>query len=618
MKKATLMLLFCGAYIFGTAQTTSSDNAAKKAPLEAKFLGLRVAPSDPKLWKTSLNNVSGSENESENEELLEQIKEKKNNLKFANASNAPEQKSTAVTPLVSTNFGGLDNSGNNTPLDNTIAISNGGIIVVCINSMIAYADVNGNVISGGGPFELYSLINDNTLPNNICDPKVIYDPDADRFIFYAQTCDGVSATDKIILGFSKSNTPSAGWWVYEFTGNPLNDNSWWDYPKMAVSSDELFVTGNLFYEGSGYNQSVVYQIQKAPCYAGTNTQSQYWYNINGNPFTILPVGTGIGSDYGPAGIYLVSTAGATNGSTNINLYHINNNIASGTATMSYNTITTTNYSTAGDAAQPSPGKNLNTGDCRALDGFYQNGIIHFVFNSDIGSGYCGINYNRLNVSSNTNTSSTFGLSGSYDYCYPAVAPIGTTGNDQSVIIAFNRSGSSLNPETRVVAVDGAGTWSNSVQVKAGATYIYYNWYSGATERWGDYTGICRKRNEQACWMSGMYANVSQYWGQWIAKIGGQYNGVQNVNADATNAKVYPNPVVDNYNVEFDLAEKGQIFINITDMQGKVVKELYKGGAQQGKNIFSFDKANLPNGTYLLNIYNNSNTIKNERIVITGK
>ncbi|MBK6820752.1 MAG: hypothetical protein IPG85_14685 [Bacteroidetes bacterium] len=54
-----------------------------------------------------------------------------------------------------------------------------------------------------------------------------------------------------------------------------------------------------------------------------------------------------------------------------------------------------------------------------------NGKLHFTFHSDIGNGWNGINYNRLTVSSLTNQSTTFGLSGSYDYSYPSVASFQT-------------------------------------------------------------------------------------------------------------------------------------------------------------------------------------------------
>ena len=609
-----LSLTAAAQYRLEKVNVPGIENAGtKSSQMQAKFLGFSSPPSVDMNWQPFLYH-DVSKNESEDNEMLEKIKEIKNRLKQSSV-NKPEAKSSATAPTISNNFGGVDNAGFNSPLDNTVAISNGGIIVAFVNSKVAYYDVNGSLLYSQS---MYNLINNASLVNNICDPKVIYDNTADRFITYAQTCDATSANSAVVIGFSVSNNPQDGWNFYALTGNPLNDGSWFDYPKLGISNDELFVTGNLFYQSAGFNQSVIYQVPKAPGYAGTNLNWNYWYGISGSPFTILPLSWGQQGSYGP-GLNLVSTAGSTTGSTNINLYQITNNLTNSPQLNLYN-VTTTSYSTAGNAAQLGSTQTLDAGDCRAQDGFYLNGIIHFVFHSDIGSGWNGVNYNRITVSTATNISTTYGLAGTYDYCYPAVASIGAGTSDKSVVVAFERSGPSIYPETRVVECDDNMTWSNSTQVKAGLNYVHYSWNTTKPyDRWGDYTGICRKYNDNPAtvWMAGMYGNNLNYWSQWIAKVGVP-TGINNVNEEQNKAKVYPNPITDNYKVEFELAVNQHIEINITDMQGKVVKDLYKGDATSGKNIFTFNKANLSSGVYFLNIYNNTTSIRNEKIIVENK
>ena len=80
-------------------------------------------------------------------------------------------------------------------------------------------------------------------------------------------------------------------------------------------------------------------------------------------------------------------------------------------------------------------------------------------------------------------------------------------------------------------------------------------------------------------------------------------------------KVYPNPVVNNFSVEFNLDAPAVLNIYIVDITGRLVKELYTGSAKDGDNTFSFNKANLSNGVYYLMINSNSKIIKNEKIVI---
>lgn len=623
MKKLFLFTLLLGMSVLGNAQYTKvAINAPEKMihtekpvtskPLEARFIGFSNTPSLDLEWQPAITSII-SKNESEYRRKLREIKEAKKPLKLQTPAEETQQKSTATAPVMSTNFVGLNAQGANTPMDNTIAVGNNGIVVSMVNSRIAYYNASGTQTYIQ---TIHALINDNQISNNVCDPKVIYSSADDRFIMFVQTCDGVAATSAIVVGFSKSNNPADGWYFYYFTGNPLQDGSWFDYPKMAISNDEVFISGNLFYEGSGFNTAVVYQIQKGPCFSGTTTNAVYWANLAGSPFTLLPVSLGHTGGYGP-GIYMVATAGATSGSTQINLYDITNNIASTTAQVNAYSVTTTSYSVAADAPQPAGGKDLDVGDCRSLDGFFLDGVIHFVFNTDAGNAWNGINYNRLNVSNGTNQSSVYGEPGVSDNSYPSVASISNNTADKSVIIAYNRVSQSVNPETRVIKCDNSMTWSPSTLVKAGASKIDHNWNSANTERWGDYSGICRKYNDNppSVWMAGTYGTTQQYWGTWIAKITEGPLSVQQANTEGSDAKVYPNPIVDNYYVEFTLAEKQQVNISIIDAAGRMVKELYNGNAMKGKSRFSFNKANLSAGTYFLTISNGTEKIKNEKIVI---
>ena len=465
---------------------------------------------------------------------------------------------------------------------------------------------------------IYTLLADATLPNNICDPKVIYDNVAKRFIFYAQVCDQVAANSKVFVAFSKSQNPAAGWYINQISGNPYNDGSFFDYPKMAVSSDEVFITGNLFKATSGnFNKAVVYQIPKAPGYAGTVITTATKYAIPSGAFTLLPAGKGMNGAFGP-GIFLVSTAGSTNGSNLIRLHRITNNAASSPVFNTYS-VTTTSYSAPGNATQQGSTYPLNTGDCRALDGFYLKGIIHFVHNVDDGSGFSSIEYNRLNVNTMINQSSRFGVPGT-DIAYPAIAAATNDTNNKSVVIACNQTSSAMYPRTCVVGCDTGMLWSSLIQVKAGINFVHYSWSTSTSDRWGDYTGMAKKYNDSAgaCWMAGMYGNASNTWTQYIAKIKPTTVGIALTEKEEIPAQVFPNPIVDNYHVKFQLNERQKIVINITDMQGRTVVELYNDMAEKGENLFSFNKANLTPGVYSLNIIGTSTNIKNEKIVVADK
>ena len=577
----------------------------------SECLGEINTPSTDLKWKPILTNKFVSFEPKElDEELIEKIKIEKLKLKNKNISKISsinnESSTQSVLPIVGTNFLGNENNGSS-PMDNSIAISNSGVIVSVSNNILEIDDMFGTNTYYN---DMASFINDVSV-TNFCDPVVLYDKIYDRFIMFVQECSGNSANSFVFILFSKTNNPATGgWWKYKLTGNPLNNNTWFDYPKLAISNNELFVTGNLFTNSGVFSQAILYQINKLNGYVGASLNWQYYVGIYGNPFTLLPVSDGQGLSYGP-GCYLVSTSGS---GSSIKLFDLTNDICCSPVLNSY-TVATTPFSIAGDASQLGTSCLLDNGNTRALSGFYLNGIIHFVFHSDIGSGWNGINYNRLTISPLGNVSSMFGLSGSFDYSYPSISSYATSATDKSVMIGFGRSGPSIYPEIRVVNCDNAMNWSGSTLVKSSSTYVSYT--STTKERWGDYSGMARKHNSltPSVWMNHMYGTSANLWNTWIAEIhGNTVTGINEVNAD-DKIKVFPNPISETFNIEFTLDESIDLEINIFDATGNLVKELFKGKANVGENLFTFNKSNLSYGTYFINIKSKSKSIKNEKIII---
>jgi hypothetical protein len=521
----------------------------------------------------------------------------------------------SVNPTIGTNFEG-NWSVVGTPPDNSMAISNGGHIVTANNDGIEYYNSSGSFLY----FDYWSdFFNDNTLTGPIYDPKIIYDSGADRFVLVLLH-GSTASTSKVLVCFSKTNNPQDGWWVYKFTGNPLNNNCWFDYPALGVSNNEIYITGNLFVTNGSFNQSIVYQIPKAAGYAGNNINWQYWSNLSSSPydaFTLVPASYGHQGNYGP-GIYFVSNK--SGGNDRIRLWDLTDDMSGNPSLNSY-TVSTTSYSPSPDSWQQGTSDKLDNGDCRIQNAFYLNGIIHFVFHSDIGSGWNGINYNRLTVSNSTNQSTTFGLEGSYDYSYPAVVPFSTSTSDKSVMIAFLRSSSSIYPEVRVVNCDNNMQWSSSTLVKAGETFV--DFLTG-DERWGDYTGISRKHNSSTprIWLAGCYGGniVSQSayntWKTWVAEVYGTSTVGLNDDVSLSNSiSMFPNPTYDLINISFTTETYEKTTIQILDINGRVVKTLYSDTPKVGENKLTFNKGALNSGTYFVNISTSTKILKNEKLII---
>lgn len=592
------------------------------AIVKAHSLGFINPPSVDLKWQPILTSKSiYIEHEPPNQKIIDSLNEIYFKLKTQQNPVRIAEKTTAVVPAVGANFYGNTNDGH-TPLDNSIAISNGGYIVSVSNSKIAYYNSGGSNLYTNS---LTSFISSVYTVSDVCDPVVLYDYCADRFILFFQQSPLVSG-GKIFICFSKTNNPLGGWWGYYVEGDPTTGTDAFDYPKLSVNDSEVFITGNLYYtSGSGgYHRSVIFQMNKLQGYAGAASVNYVYYpgsssSISGSPFTLLPLSWGQ-SNCVTGGMLLVSTLNA--GGSSFNVYQIRgNNCCS--PTISHWTVPTTTYYPPTNAQQAGTTKTLEVGDCRAMSGFLLNNgtttTMHFAFNSRSSTtSWDEINYNRINFNALTNVSSSFGLAG-YDYAYPAIASFATAPTDNSVMIGFGRSNSSIYPEIRVVNCDNSMNWSSSVLVKPSITYVDYG--SGFTERWGDYTGMSRKHNSSSpsVWMSGMFANGSNRWDTWIAEINaGVSIPTQEPQIPSTSStKISPNPIVDDFNIEFCLTETSDLNISIIDAMGKLVKQLYSGISTSGNRLFSFNKTNLLSGTYVLTIIANGKIIKNEKIIIAN-
>ena len=540
-------------------------------------------------------------------EIADKTQKKIENRKGFYPGEAPG--SVLTNPTLGTNFAANVFAGL-TPPDNSMAISNGGYVVSAVNATLEYYDMSGNQLYSSS---FTNFFNDPELTGLLYDPVVLYDSGSDRF-FMVILSTTASATSKVVCCFSKSGNPSDGWWYYKLTGNPLTNGCWFDYPKIGVSNNEVYVTGNLFLDNETYSQSVIYQITKTDGYNGNSLNWQYWYNITNTPFTLVPASFGQQGNYGP-GIYLVSThPDAT--AAKIYFYDLTNDIGGSPAINAYMVDAT--FSLAGNALQSGSTVVLNTDDTRIFSAFYLTGVVHFVFHSERTTNFNGVNYNRLTVTPLSLWNSNFGADG-YDYCYPAVASFGTDASDKSVIISFSRSGSAIFPESRVVYFDDAGNNSNSTLLKAGETFVDVYQSSGVT-RWGDYSGVARKQNSSApeVWLSGSYGAAQA--GQnalntWVGQITGVTTGIPVVNQAKTEARVFPNPATDRFNLEFVMDKRSMVEIAINDASGRRVKLLLKDMAEEGKNLFTFNKGALAAGIYFLEIKSGKTSVANEKIVI---
>lgn len=519
-------------------------------------------------------------------------------------------KANAVPPAPTFLRSYTGNSVNSTPNDNSMGISNSGIVVSVANTNIRIFNDTGALI-----FSKSLTMFPTGLPalTRSYDPRVIYDPLNDRFI--AVWLEGAqdSAYSRIILAFTSSSDPVGIWNFYEVSGNYLNNGTWSDYPIISISKEELFMTFNSLRHNmgwkDGFTESIIWQIDKSKGYNGQSLAFKFYNNIkylNVPIWSICPVQGG-SEPKGP-NMYFLSVRPTDFQNDSIFVHEISNTIASGNATLSSKVVRSNKlYGLPPSAIQPN--NNLvETNDARVLSAMYENGIIQFVGNSiDTNNFSPGIYHGVVHDPSASNTT----ISGriiSYDTLdlgYPSIAYAGGGGSDESSMITILHVSTITFPGTSVIYLDRNYQPSSLLRIKAGQNNFMV---LADTQRWGDYTGIQRKYNEVGVIaLNGMFAEQTGQNRTWIArlknadpKLGAADKWVEN-----KSWIVYPNPAQERITMEYNSESEGFVSYKIIDVNGREYYSVEKALTRKGLNYIQFNTSGFPSGIYFLNIVNNS-------------
>jgi hypothetical protein len=614
--KLSILLAILNTTYICKAQIKSGDGYVQD--IEMKYLGTHQLISDDVEINPELISIV-SKNESENIDELRKVKELalKYKREFLNSNkniNSSYKKTRGNEPILVSGFDAAS-SNTSTPPDNSIAINTLDQLIIVANGIFKVFKGNGaslQVTKNLATF--FNPLGTALLTTRICDPKVMYDNQADRFIVFGQTCEGESASSQVLFAFSKTNNATGEWNYYALTGNPLNNSMWFDYPKMGISDHDVYVSGNLFSDAGAYSSSVVYQIDKLKCYAGSTLasgDSKVWSNITGDPFTIVPLSNGQQGGYGN-NMYL-----ACKGSAKIKLYEISNAVQN-SPTITLTNVTIPASSSPGDALQNGTTSLLDVGDGRSMDGFYLNGTIHFVFHCDGGNGFSAINYTRMSKVGGvwTPINKIIKETG-IDLTYPSIASMGFGINDQSSILSVNYSSSTDFPGIKAIFCDNNFTPSNPIITKTGGGSISFG--SGDPKRWGDYSS-CAKDYTQltpTVYSFSCAGSPTGIWSNRVSKLRTPFTatGSLDTKANTNEMLLYPNPVINRCNIDIELPESGILIIDLISIDGKNNKLLFKGTCSQGKHNFSFNTSTFANGNYIIQIKNNSKLLTNKKITI---
>lgn len=503
------------------------------------------------------------------------------------------------------------------PNDNSMAINNDGIVVSAFNSSIYIYDSEGDSALGELTLNQFSAQISMNFDN--FDPKMIYDPEQDRFIliYLAGRAPGSSF---IVVCFSETNDPMGNWSVYSLDGNPLNDNSWSDYPAISMTKEETFITINLLNPGgswqTSFKQTVIWQIDKFDGYSGAPAiTTNLWSGITEGGINLRnmhPVRGGY--DLKSTDQYFLSNRNFADESDSVYLIKVDNTIASGNANISVKLLKADIPYFLAPSARQASNKYFFTNDSRVLGGIIENGKIQYVHHGlDPSTGNCVIYHGVISDLSGSPSVKvkTIGL-GDQDFGYPNIVYGGLIAGEDKSVIGFNHSGVSVFAGHSAVYFDGEN-YSQIKMAKAGATPVSYSF--PITFRWGDYLGMQRRYNETCnVWMSGYYGlgNRNRTWVSELILPGDCYD---TVSAPAfVDGNLYPNPSVGSSEINFTLNEDKQIKVELISSNGQLIRVLYDDLAKKGENRLMINTDNLSAGLYYVRIYSEDENILTKKLI----
>jgi len=520
-----------------------------------------------------------------------------------------------------------------TPNDNDLAISDSGMIVSVMNTNIYVRNSVTNVASAVKSLAAFTSPVNNK--HQEFDPKVMYDPSSDKFVLVCLV-GFTDSTSKVIVGFSQTNKPNGSWNLYTLPGNPLNNHLWTDYPMIAMTNKELFLSVNLLYNDSswqtGFVETVIWQINKKNGYNGTPLVSDLHSNIkfNGKAIRNLCPVKGGSHLYSP-NMQFVSNRNLASQNDTVFLVNVTDTIGAPTGTVTAKALVTNQpYFFPSDGRQPLATQSLASNDCRNLGAFYENGLIHYVHNTNNpANNHVTVYYGTINNPQSTNPIVTGYIlpNDTVDFGYPNISYAGKSGTDNTAIITFDHSSDKIFPGCSAVLADGLGNFSPILRIKNGTASI--NLLTSNQERWGDYSGSQRKYNNPGeVWMSGYYgysysSGYPNAHAAWIAQIKTDttstdttsHVGIKERTEAAAKSSIYPNPAHDIFSVEINLPTPEYMSFELLDTQGKLIEVLLRDWIKVSQNVFSFSTQQLSKGVYFLKISGNRNTNFTKKIVI---
>jgi len=480
-----------------------------------------------------------------------------------------------------------------------------------------------------------------TNPTDLFDPRVLYDQYNGRYVIFADEEDDNSKISFIHFAISKTSDPNDGWYFQKINTkkNISGNDTWLDFPCLGISSEALYLSGNMFTFGTNTYQATRLWIIDKGLYNGNDTSAVNVYDpsteagLGSQAFTIFPAHM-----YGtqPAGVgnFMFSSEWDDNNGHNdlIALFRIDDPLgSSGGPLFSVQFLNPgeihNNSAGVPEAPQKDSNINIDFGDDRAQSCIWRDGAFVGAFTVNPSSGSESGQATNFWFTVNTTNLAVLdldqqGFIGGEDIAegtstaYPAV----TMNANGDIGIGFSATAATIYAGSYFAihqVGDPSGSTQNAQLMHAGLDYYVRTGLPiHVGNRWGDYSSIALDPTEeesfwvfnQYAWTRGNYDSFAKEDGRWATSFAqiepnGNPSAVRNLAPKQlpyhfSLEQNYPNPFNPTTAIRYRLPVSGRVNLTVYDALGQKVKELVNSNQNRGPHRVVFDAGGLASGVYI--------------------
>ncbi len=168
----------------------------------------------------------------------------------------------AQSPALTVNFLALPDNNSTIPPDTQGTVGPNHLMVT-LNSRVRIQSKTGSTVSTVSLYSFWSSMG----VSETFDPRIVYDPFANRWIFSSGADPGMSSS-AILIRVSQTSDPTGKWNLYKIKAD-AGGKQWADFPTLGFNSKWIVVQANMFGNSTNaFSHSNVWALNKANLYAG--------------------------------------------------------------------------------------------------------------------------------------------------------------------------------------------------------------------------------------------------------------------------------------------------------------------------------------------------------------